>query len=439
MEAFLSGFTEPELISMSYDWDLWARPTQQEPAEFTSGAKQFWLCRAGRGWGKTRVGAEQVRKWIKRGHRYVNLIGATSDDVRDIMVEGESGILAVCPPDERPIYKKHESKLVWPNGAISLCFTAVEPQRLRGKQHQKLWADELAAWRYAEAWEQAMFGLRLPCPEGGPQAIITTTPTPAQIIRELSADPATFLTLGTTYDNAANLDPRFYSRIVKKYEGTRLGRQELEAELLLDTPGALWKRSKLDEFRISWKQARSIAMRRVVVAVDPAVSTQEKSNETGIVGCGLGQDQRGYVMADLSGVYEPAEWARRTVELFDHLDADVIIAEANQGGELVRRNIQAEYPTAPVKLVHASRGKYIRAEPISTIYEQGRVSHIGTLSKLEDQMCVFTADYDRLKDGSPDRVDALVWGFTELFNLMRLGSGDTVIDPKDRIIETEAA
>ena len=260
--------------SIRWDWDWRARQEQRLPP----GDWRYWLIMAGRGWGKTRTGAETVRRWVK-DFPFVNLIGATLDDARDIMIEGESGILAICPPAERPRYVNRQ--LHWPNGAKSLVFTADEPERLRGKQHMKLWTDEIAAWRYPEAWEQAMFGLRL---GDNPQAVITTTPKPTESLKALVKDPHTIITRGTSYDNRDNLAPAFFDAIVRKYEGTRLGRQELNAELLEDVPGAIWTRKLIDATRLpSMMEVRWDLVTRIVVAIDPAVSHNPDSDETGIV------------------------------------------------------------------------------------------------------------------------------------------------------------
>jgi phage terminase large subunit-like protein len=409
-QAKLLSETPPAVIAaLNYSWEFWARPEQLLPA----GAWTFWLILAGRGFGKTRTGAETVREWAKT-NRFVNLIGATRDDARDIMIEGESGILEICPADERPVYKKHESKLVWPSGCTSLVFTADEPERLRGKQHEKLWADEMAAWRYPEAWDQAMFGLRL---GDRPQAVITTTPRPTNAVKALLHDPHTHVTRGRTYDNRENLAPEFFSKLITKYEGTRLGRQELDAELLLDMPGALWQREAIDSLRVPADD--KLRLERIVIAIDPAISSQENSNETGIVAVGKGPDGHGYTLEDASGIYTPQEWARAAAALYRKYDADAVVAEANQGGEMVEAVIRTVLPQARVRLVKASRGKFTRAEPVAALYEQKRVHHVGRLDRLEDQMCEFTPDFDRKMQGySPDRVDALVWGFTELFPLL---------------------
>lgn len=369
---------------------------------------------AGRGFGKTRCGAEWVRSQA-RTNRFVNLIGATADDARDIMIEGESGILAVCPRAERPEYKSSQRKLEWPNGATSLIFTADEPERLRGKQHEKLWADELAAWRYAEAWTQAKFGLRL---GRNPQACITTTPKPTPLVRELLDDPGTHVTRGTTYDNRGNLAPTFFSEIVRAYEGTRIGRQELNGEVLLDNPRALWTRSRIDELRrpalTDGNRAEFLAsLRRIVVAIDPAVTANEHSDETGIVVAGISKDDHFYVLADLSLSASPDTWARTAVQAYRTWDADRIVAETNNGGDMVEAVIRSVDRSVAYRKVTATRGKVIRAEPIAALYEQGRAHHVGAFERLEDQMIEF--DPTIAHSHSPDRMDALVWAGTELF------------------------
>lgn len=396
---YVAARTDAEIEALAYDWDWNARPKQLPPP----GDWQYWLIIAGRGFGKTRTGAELVRSWV-RDYPYVNLIGATSDDARDIMIEGESGILAICPERERPRYLAHKRQLVWPNGAKSLIFTADEPERLRGKQHMKLWADEVAAWRYPEAWDQAKFGLRL---GDNPQAVLTTTPRPNKLIKELIADEGTHVTTGSTYENKGNLARSFLHAIVKKYEGTRLGRQELNAEILSDNPGALWKRDQIESLRV----ADQPEMKRIVVAIDPAATNNPDSDETGIVVVGMDADRKGYVLADLSMRGTPEEWSRVAVRAYRDFKADRILAEANNGGQMVESVVRMADRNASYKAVRASRGKVTRAEPVSALYEQGRCHHVGCFPVLEDQMCEYDPKTSRF---SPDRMDALVWGFTEL-------------------------
>ncbi len=403
----ISLLTDRQALALRYDWDgWWARPSQRLP----EGDWVTWLILAGRGFGKTRTGAETVRQWIK-DYPYVNLIGATTDDARSIMIEGESGIMAICPRDERPVYKAQHRAMYWPNGAKSLVFSADEPDRLRGKQHMKLWADELCAWRYAEAYDQASLGLRI---GDNPQAIITTTPRATKQLKEIIKESSTVVTHGTTYDNRQHLAKAFYDKIITRYENTRMGRQELLAEILEEVPGALWNRSLIEKARLK-EVPKNVRIIRCLVGVDPAVSTNENSNETGIITAA--QDNQGhfYVFSDRSGVYTPEEWARETVAQYDLHKADRVIAEANQGGDMVERTLRVVRNSLPVTLVHASRGKVTRAEPIAAMYEQGRVHHVGAFPMLEDQMCQFTPDFDRTKMGySPDRVDALVWAMTAL-------------------------
>ena len=340
----------------------------------------------------------------------MNLIGATADDARDIMIEGESGILAICPPDERPEYIASKRRLEWPNGAISLIFTADEPERLRGKQHYKVWADELGSWRYPEAWEQAMLGLRL---GDKPQAVVTTTPKPTKLIQELVHDSRNIVTTGSTYENRANLATGFFDYVISKYEGTRLGRQELNAELLTDSPGALWKRDQLDNGRVV-KAPQTL--NRVVVGVDPTASST--GDEAGIITCGIAGKEY-YTLADDSQQGSPEAWASAAITAYHRFKADCIVAEINNGGEMVASvikqaviNAKKKDPTVgevPVKLVWASKGKATRAEPISMISEQGRDHHVGTFANLEDELCMWVPG-----DDSPNRLDAKVWAMTEL-------------------------
>lgn len=421
--AFVESLTPEEAEALLYHWPFYARPEQIIPPprspDDPRGDWITWLILAGRGFGKTRTAAETVRRWIAEGYNYVNIIGATVDDVRGIMVDGESGIMAVCPRDERPRHNSSKRRLEWPNGAVSLLFSAEEPDRLRGKQHSKLACDELAAWRYPDTWDQAKFGLRL---GNRPQIIVSTTPRPTPVIRDLIADPRTHITRGKTRDNIANLAATFIHAITRKYEGTRLGRQELDAELLEDVPGALWTREMFD--RPGFRMKRSdipCDLLRVVVAIDPSGTKgkdeagvdRDNGDEIGIVAAGLGVDGNGYVLEDGTIKDSPENWAKHAIRLFRRYHADHIIAEVNFGGDLVRAVVHSADRNVPFKVVHASRGKVVRAEPVSMLYEQQRVFHIGVFPKLEDQMCGFTPAGYQL-GGSPDRADALVWAITDL-------------------------
>lgn len=406
LEAALCALTPEEKAAYLYSWKAWARPNQLPP----EGDWRVWLLLSGRGYGKTRAGAEWVRTQVEEGHRKrIALVGPTAGDTRDTMVEGDSGILSVSRPNFRPVYEPSKRRLTWPNGAIATMFSADRPDRLRGPQHDAAWCDELASWRYPEAWDMLLFGLRL---GRDPQAVVTTTPRPTRLIKGLLAKPSTVQTRGNTYENAANLAPGFFEDIIAAYEGTNLGRQEIYGEVIEDIAGALWVRAWLDDLRVS----KAPELARVVVAIDPAVTSEPGSDETGIVvvGCDDSDPVQGYVLDDLSGRYKPEEWARIAINAYRRHKADRIIGEANNGGDLIESVIRTVEPTVSYRKVHASRGKYVRAEPVSTLYQKGRVHHVGLFGTLEDQMCNMTPDMDRRIMGSPDRVDALVWGFWAL-------------------------
>ena len=400
----VAAASDDAAISVRHDWKVWARPAQLPPP----GDWRVWLLLAGRGFGKTRSGAEWVRAQVETGAATrIALVAPTAADARDVMVEGESGLLAISPDDDRPTYEPSKRRLTWPNGAIATLFSADEPERLRGPQFDAAWCDELAAWRYPEAWDNLMLGLRL---GAHPRVVATTTPKPVRLIRALLKAPDCVVTRGTTFENADNLAPSFLDAIVKHYEGTRLGRQELEAELLEDVPGALWTRDTIERARI----AAPPTLRRVVVAIDPAASSGDNADETGIVVAGLGEDGHGYVLDDLSGRYRPHEWAVRAIAAYRERAADRIVAEANNGGEMVEATLRAVDASVAYKPVHAARGKITRAEPVAALYEQNRVRHAGAFPSLEDQMCGFAPQIIRAGAPSPDRVDALVWALSEL-------------------------
>lgn len=410
----LASLTDDECEQLLHDWRFFARPEQLEP----EGDWQIWLILAGRGFGKTRTGAEWAREQVKAGASRLGLIAPTASDARDVMVEGESGLLSVCWAGDRtyageligrPTYEPSKRRLTWANGAIATLFSAEEPERLRGPQHDRLWCDELAAWKYLrETWDMAMFGLRL---GDRPRTCITTTPKPLPLVKEIAKDARTVITRGSTFDNASNLAPTFLKAIRDKYEGTRLGRQELNAEILDDLPGALWTRDAIDGHRV--RQAPDL--QRIVVAVDPSGTKGESDDgdEIGIVVAGKGVDGRAYVLADRSCKLSPDGWGRRAVAAYEEFKADRIVAERNFGGAMVEHVIRTIDRKAPYKEVTASRGKVARAEPVAALYEQGRVSHVGSFPEIEDQLCMIDAS-GYVGEGSPDRADALVWALTEL-------------------------
>jgi phage terminase large subunit-like protein len=413
-EAILGLLTEDQAEQLKYDWSFYARPNQLLPP----GGWLTWLLLAGRGFGKTRAAAEAVRQLVcgptpltgtEYGH--IAIVAETAADARDVCVEGESGILSVHPKEFRPAYEPSKRRLTWPNGARASLYNATEPDQLRGPQHSLAWCDELAKWQYAEAtWDQLQFGLRL---GKNPRQIVATTPRPIAILKRILADKSTVTTRGMTLANKANLAPSFFSQVVKRYDGTRLGRQELNAEILDDAPGALWTRDTID---IARRKVTLPGMQRVVVAVDPSGARSmddEAADSIGIVVAALGVDGRGYILADRSCKLSPAGWARQAVAAYHEFRADRLIAERNFGGALVEHTIRTADPNIAYREVIASRGKIARAEPVAALYEQGRVSHVGDLSSLEDQMCQMSST-GFLGEGSPDACDALVWALTDL-------------------------
>lgn len=402
----LDGLSKEELAALEYDWRFWGRPAQFTP----DGDWETWVIDAGRGFGKTRAGAEWVREQVDAGKQRIALIGETYKDLVEVMCFGDSGLAGVFPPHQKPkIVASPHVQVQFHTGAIALGYNATQPGQLRGPQFDAAWCDELAKWRYArETWDMLQFGLRL---GDKPQALVTTTPRPIPLLKEIKAEATTVVTRGSTFDNAGNLAPSFLKRVKARYEGTRLGRQELYAETLDDLPGALWTRDRLDGPRIS----EAPAMSRVVVAVDPSGTggADDGGDSIGIVIAGKGLDGRGYVLGDWTCKLSPSGWARRAVEAFEHFDADRIVAERNFGGAMVEHTIRTVSPDVSYKEVVASRGKIARAEPIAALYEQGRVSHVGAHSELEDQLCMFGPN-GFIGEGSPDRADALVWALTEL-------------------------
>ncbi len=416
VEEWLAALSAAEAEFLLHDWQLWARGDQLPPVRAQGGgAWVTWLILGGRGAGKTRAGAEWVRglacglpPFADAPVERIALVGETLADARAVMIDGPSGLLAIHPSGERPSYNGSRRELTWPNGAMAQLFSADDPESLRGPQFGAAWADELAKWRYAQAaWDMLQFCLRL---GGKPRQAVTTTPRPIPLIKRLIADPATAISRARTEDNAANLAPSFLSAIVGSYQGTRLGRQELDGELIEERPDALWQREIIEQAKVR----EAPPLETVAVAIDPPVTSGPRADACGIVAAGRAEDGRAYVLADatLRGV-QPLQWAEAAVRLYENLQADRIVAEVNQGGELVAEMLRQVAPNIPIRMVRATRGKYLRAEPVATLYARGLVAHAGNFPELEDQMCDFGPG--GLSDGaSPDRLDALVWALTEL-------------------------
>jgi phage terminase large subunit-like protein len=401
----LDGLSDEQVLGLKYDWEFWARPSQKLP----TGSWFTWLLRSGRGYGKTRTGSETVIRWAQEGCSPIALVGQTKADARDTMVEvGDSSIMRVAPPWFLPTYEPSKRRLVFPNGSVCVIYSGDEPNQLRGPQHQKAWVDELAKFKYpVETWDNLEFGLRT---GKNPQVICTTTPRPIKIIKDLIADKRTVETRGNTLDNAANLNPLFIERMQSKYLGTRLGRQELNGDILDDNPDALWNRADIDNNRV--REVPQLSL--VVVGVDPAVTSKAGSDDTGIIVAGKGVDSHGYILGDYTIHDTPQKWAEAAITAYHKHQANKIVGEVNNGGDLVQLNLNTVDPTVRFEAVHASRGKAIRAEPASSFYEQGKVHHFGTFPELEDQMC----EWEPGTGKSPDRVDALVWALTSL-NLLQ--------------------
>ncbi len=407
IERFLDSLSPNALGALPFLFEVWAHPGHQLSP---SGAWSTWVVLGGRGSGKTRAGAEWVRMQVEgatplaRGAaRRVALIAETWEQARDVMVFGESGLARCSPPDRRPRFIATRHKLVWPNGAEAQLFSAADPEALRGPQFDCAWGDELAKWRKGrEAWDMLQFGLRL---GERPRQIVTTTPRDVTLLRDILEDPATVVTQAPTWANRAHLAGDFIDKITRRYQGTDQGRQELEGELLSEAAGALFTHRAIDAARVR----AAPCLERVVVGVDPPVTSGAGADECGVIVAGLA-GEAAYVLADRSvGQASPAAWAQRVVETWREFDADRIVAEVNQGGDLVADLIRRIDHGAPVVSVRATRGKAARAEPVSLLYAQGRVRHVGVFKTLEDQMCGFAPG-----GKSPDRMDALVWAVTDL-------------------------
>ena len=416
VDAFLESLSDGALMALPWMFEFWALPHQLPP----EGVWRSWVIMGGRGAGKTRAGAEWVRAQVEGAGprdpgaaKHVALVGETIDQAREVMVFGESGILACTPPDRRPEWQATRKRLVWPNGAEARLFSAHEPESLRGPQFDAAWADELAKWKRAgEAWDMLQFALRL-----GPQPrqVVTTTPRNVEALKAILRNPSTVVTHAPTEANRAYLAASFLEEVRARYGGTRLGRQELDGALLEEAEGALWTTAAIEAARVDTVPKLS----RVVVAVDPPVTAHGGSDDCGIVVAGVvaegsPQEWRAYVLEDasLSGA-SPDQWARAAIAAMERHGAERLVAEVNQGGDLVESVLRQVDPLVPYRAVRATRGKLARAEPVAALYEQGRVAHLRGLAALEDQMAQMTSQGFQGR-GSPDRVDALVWALTDL-------------------------
>ncbi|MDZ7710982.1 MAG: terminase family protein [Roseovarius sp.] len=415
-DEFLDALSEGELLALPYIFEFWAMAHQLPP----EGDWRTWVILGGRGAGKTRAGAEWVRAQVEGALpldagacKRLALVGETVDQVREVMIFGESGIMACSPPDRRPEWQATRRRLVWPNGAVAQVFSAHEPEGLRGPQFDGAWVDELAKWKKArDTWDMLQFGLRL---GEAPQVCVTTTPRNVGVLKDILGSDSTVVTNAPTEANAANLAQGFLEEVRARYAGTRLGRQELDGVLVDAAEDALWTPAMIEAGRTEVPPD----LDRIVVAVDPPVTGHAGSDACGIVVVGAVtrgpvQDWRAWVLADASiSAASPAAWAKAAIRAMERWGAERLVAEVNQGGDLVEQVIRQVDPLVPFRKVHASRGKVARAEPVAALYEQGRVHHLRGLGTLEDQMCAMTARGFEGR-GSPDRVDALVWALTEL-------------------------
>lgn len=412
----LAALTANELAALERDWQVWARDDQLPPWMARDGTDwRVWLVLGGRGAGKTRAGAEWVKAQALGEAPFASapvgriaLVGETMADVRAVMVEGVSGLLAIHSPATRPVFEPSKNTLTWSNGAVAQMFSAEGAEGLRGPQFGAAWCDEIAKWREGKhAWDMLQFALRL---GDRPQVVVTTTPKPVALLKELLDDERTVVSRASTIDNAGNLAPSFVAEMRRRYAGTVLGRQELNGELIEDLSGSLWRRDWIDGGRV--KAAPDL--RTIVVAVDPPVTATVRSDACGIVVAGLDGAGRAFVLADRSVQgREPATWARAAIAAYHDFDADRVVAEVNQGGDLVRTVLQQIDARVPVRSVRATRGKWLRAEPVAALYAEGRIAHAGVFEALEDEMCAFGAN-GKAHGHSPDRLDALVWGIADL-------------------------
>ena len=400
-KARQSGELDDEQAAAAvYDWRYWARPEQLPP----DGDWFVWLLRSGRGFGKTRTGAEWVLSRVRQGFKRIALVGQTKADVRDTMIElGDSSLLKISPPWERPSYEPSKRRITWPNGAVAMIYSGDEPDQLRGPQHDSAWVDELAKFKYPkDTWSNLLFGMRI---GDKPQICVTTTPRPIPIIKKLIQKATTVDVRRPTWDNIANLSPTYIREVIDPLKGTRLGRQEINGEILDDNPGALWKRDVIEALRVT----KVPELVRIVVAIDPPATDNEESDEAGIIAAGIDAKGHGYLLEDGSRKGSPTEWAGQAVSIYHKLHADRLVAEVNNGGDMVELTVRVVDASVSYRAVRASRAKQTRAEPVAALYERGLVHHVGTLPELEDQLCQWEPGMK-----SPDRLDAAVWGLTDL-------------------------
>lgn len=422
-KELFDSLSEEQAIAIYYDWEFWARETQLQPKGLGESGRFIWLYLAGRGTGKTRTFSEWIIDGVQnKGYRHISLVGAAADEVRDIMILGESGIMAYSPPWFKPRYVPSNKLIVWPNGAEAHIFYGTEPEKSRGAQSDMIWCDEICKWQYPdETFDNIMMGLRL---GNNPVCGISTTPKPIKLIKELVKDDRCIVVKEGTHANKDNLAPAFISTVLKKYEGTRLGRQELNGEILDDNPNALWIRRWIDEYRITKEQMPDL--RRVVIPIDPAVTSNENSDDTGIIPCGEGAApnipnvknpdlMHYYILDDATMKGTPLAWGARAIDRYRFYRADKIIGETNNGGDLIESNLRNIDRNISYAKVHASRGKYTRAEPIAALYEQGRVHHVGFFPALEDELCEYEFTSN---EPSPNRLDSMVWGVSYLAEKM---------------------
>ena len=419
VKKLLTELGPAKVDELQHDWSFWGRDAQFPPI---NNDWNTWLINAGRGFGKTRCGAEWVREQVKNGHKRIACVASTNSDIERVMVKGESGFLSVCWKHDKdnkgklmgfPEWSPTKRSLTWANGAKVEFYSAEEPERLRGPQFSAAWCDELAAWnKDIDTWQMLQFCLRL---GKHPRVCVTTTPKPTKLMRELLKNPKTIVTSGSTFDNAANLADTYLVAVKEQYEGTRIGRQELYAEVLEEAEGALWTTAMLDDCAIKHADLPDLA--RIVVALDPAVTSNAESDMTGIVVAGIDINGIAYVLGDYTDRLSPQGWASKAIQLYNYYQADRIVAEVNQGGDMVKTTIHGEDDSVSYKAVRASRGKFARAEPVSALYERGLVKHVSnppdgaSLNELETQM----RTWEPLgRVGSPDRLDAMVWAITDL-------------------------